>query len=128
VGFAAAAAIAITSFFGTGAAHRGQAPTAVVRPPAATANPIGRGDADETAAATAVPPAAEAILADTATPETPVSELSSPEERALVRRLRIGRKAGSDRPVSTIAPAPVHRSARPALAPDEDATLPPSDL
>jgi hypothetical protein len=112
VGFAAAAAIAITSFFGTGAAHRAPPPAAdaLLRAP------------------TVVPPAPEAILADSAPPVTLPSELPSSEERALVRRLRVGRKAGRDRSVSTIEAGPVRRPSRPALAPDEDATLPPSDL
>jgi hypothetical protein len=119
VGFAAAAAIAITSFFGTGAAHRAQPPAADALLRAPTAVPP---------APAAIPPAPEAILADSAPPVTLPSELSSSEERALVRRLRVGRKAGNDRPVSTIEAAPVRRPPRPALAPDEDATLPPSDL
>jgi len=119
VGFAAAAAIAITSFFGTGAAHRAPPPAADALLRAPTVVPP---------APEAVPPAPEAILADSAPPVTLPSELPSSEERALVRRLRVGRKAGRDRSVSTIEAGPVRRPSRPALAPDEDATLPPSDL
>jgi serine/threonine-protein kinase len=110
IGFAAAAAIAITSFFGTGAAHRAQAPAAVARPPA-----------PEAVAADIPLPVTPAIVADAPPPMIPAIEPSpSVDERAPVRRPHAARKMGNDVPTS-LPP-------RPALAPDEDATLPPSDL
>jgi hypothetical protein len=75
-------------------------------------------------------PAREPILAESVAP-APASAGDEPARTRTRRGSRKGgdaRKAANDRPVWTIPAAPVARPPSPVLAPDEDATLPPSDL
>jgi serine/threonine-protein kinase len=120
---AAAVAIAITSFLGTGVAHRAAAPET-----------DRRASVPEQSTAGAQPPPVMApvpILAESVAPAAPAS---APAEPARVRSRHARRKpidgshARSDRPIATIPVAPIARPPSSVLAPDEDATLPPSDL
>jgi serine/threonine-protein kinase len=109
LGFAAAAAIAITSLVGTGAANR--APVAV----------------DATIAGL---PARESVTTESVAPlaaPTPAPVVAE-EARLPARRARAARPSRDDRPLRTIPVGPVRRPAPPKLGPDEDATMPPSEL
>ena len=123
-GFAAAAAIAATSFLGTGAAHRAPAPAADLgRPPAAVA-PVA------VATVAVAPRPLAAIPIPAAAPQPVAAELiiaASPPPTAprTVRRPRAPQNIAAP---AVPAPAPAPRPRRPALAPDEDATLPPSEF
>jgi serine/threonine-protein kinase len=127
---AAGVALTITSFLGTGAAHRAQRPAPTTRNADVSA-------AEATAAlpAPAVPPAPvpAPILTESMVPAVAVSasspaEPTRPRSRHVVRKPAEARKALADRPMFTIPAAPVVRPPSPVLKPDEDATLPPSDL
>jgi hypothetical protein len=119
-----AAAIAITTYLGTGVAHWSpEAPAVeatVAKAPVAEA-------VDGEGVRPRLPEPVEPILATAVTIPAPV-EVRAP----VTRRARVARKASIDRPLRTIAaapaPAPARRPPPPVLAPDEDATLPPSDL
>jgi serine/threonine-protein kinase len=116
-GFAAAAAIAITSFLGTGAANR--APTS-----GAAAGVAAPARATATAVAPANTVASEAIEKPVRVPvtiATSSSEAPAPAEAGEDR-------APPARPRRARVIRPVAAKSRPALPPDEDATLPPSDL
>ena len=109
LGIAAAAAIALTSFLGTGAAHRAPAPAPEPRLVSTAAAP---------APAAPLPRVAEPIVVVESA--TPVTEVTPP------RRSAEGRTPAR-RPRAIPAAVPP-RTPQPVLAPDEDATLPPSDL
>jgi len=111
-----AAAIAITTFLGTGAAQWSPAAPVAKAPVAETV--------DSASVRRRLPEPVEPMLATAVTIPAPV-EVRAP----VTRRARVARKASIDRPLRTIAavPAPARRPP-PVLAPDEDATLPPSDL
>jgi serine/threonine-protein kinase len=114
-GLAVVAAITVTSFAGTGAGNRPPQPPAVEpRRPAVT---------------TAVTPQieAKAILADSLAPAAAPAAVSGSARRP-ARRVRAGRPARDDRPHRTIPAEPTGAAPSPALAPDEDATMPPSEL
>jgi serine/threonine-protein kinase len=122
LGFAAAAVIAITSFLGTGAADRA---------PARQPSPVGAATARDVPglAAEVAPPAAlepslpaEPVLTAATAPD----DAAPPDARVRPPRPRTVRASRDDRPHWTIPTAQPRRSPPPALAPDEDATLPPS--
>jgi hypothetical protein len=124
LGVAAAAAIAITSFLGTGAANRVSArkPVAHGAPTAAAVGDAQAIPAREGARSTelvAAPPAAATVA--------PAS-FASFEVRPPTRRARSARVVHDDGPMLTIPTAPARSNPRPALPPDEDATLPPSSF
>ena len=124
LGVAAAAAIAITSFLGTGAANRVSArkPAAHGAPTAAVADAeaMAARDGARSTELVAAPPAAATVA--------PAS-LASFEVRPPTRRARSApRVVHDDRPMLTIPTAPARSNPRPALPPDEDATLPPSSF
>lgn len=115
--FAAAAAIGVTAFMGTGAAKRATAPTFVSAPAPVPARAI-------------EPPPAPVVTADVV-PERPIAAepvaevplVPLPIDRAFIRRARASRAVPVERPQP---PSPGRPA--PPLAPDEDATLPPSSF
>ena len=121
LGFAAATAIACTSFLGTGAANRaaGPPPAAVVSTEAAATT----GPATEDAQA--VPEARLEAGAEAVRETGPAP--AAPELRVRVRRARRAGAVRDDGPMLTIETA-ARRDAATALAPDEDATMAPSDF
>jgi len=130
LGFAAAAAIATTSFLGTGAANRppssGTTPRQMAPVLASRVTPVA---ATEAAARDAIAPACPpAPIA--AVPILPPVEVSPRNESRGVHlpiaRTRKARAAVDNRPRSAIPAAPVAGKLRPALPPDEDATMAPS--
>jgi eukaryotic-like serine/threonine-protein kinase len=133
VGLAAAAAIAITSLLGARAADRAPMPLPPIRPsPAAENTTVAAPQTTATeGSALADPPGPllTATVAPEASPSPAAREAREAREaRPPVRRARSARTARDDRPLWTIPSAPVRRQPSPALRPDEDATLPPSDL
>jgi serine/threonine protein kinase len=122
LGLAAAAAIAMTSLLGTGAVDRAPLPN-----PLPASRGEGSGNRGDGAEARALADAAEPVLTATVAPEASPSPDAS-EVRLPVRRARSARRAPDDRPLWTIPSGPDRREPSPALRPDEDATLPPSDL
>jgi serine/threonine-protein kinase len=122
LGFAAVAAIAVTSFLGTGAADRApaRAPSA---DGASTAQRLPKPEAEAAAPSTAErSPTPAPVLTAAVAKEV----LASPVPRAPARRARATRPPRDDRPLWTIPAAPARRPPPPPLGPDEDATLPPS--
>jgi serine/threonine-protein kinase len=123
LGFAAAAAIAMTSFLGTGAANRAPSPNPVVTVPRAPRAAIAVAPAATSSDESARPNVPEQIVATDADAAAPAPIAVRPA----VRRARSVRgTALDDRPMLTIPTAARRREAPPVLAPDEDATLPPS--
>jgi tRNA A-37 threonylcarbamoyl transferase component Bud32 len=132
LGFALAA-IAVTSFLGTGAAHRAPRPDRVGARPSAT--PFATGPKTTTArlptvepvlaTAVDVSPGPESAAAATVTTSAPASRAGRTPP---IRRARGGRPTVDDSPVLALPTAPARRPAAPALTPDEDATLPPSSF
>ena len=122
LGVAAAAAIAITSFLGTGAANRVSA-----RKPAGHGAPTAAVADAEAKAAREGARSTELVAAPPAATVAPAS-LASFEVRPPTRRARSARVVHDNRPLLTIPTAPARSNPRPALPPDEDATLPPSSF
>jgi len=122
--FAAAAAIGVTAFMGTGAAKRAAAPTFVSAPAPVPAR--------------AIEPPAPVVTADVALEQTvaadrvPVAEaplVPLPIDRAFIRRARARQAMAVERPRPPMpSPSAPPRRPPPPLAPDEDATLPPSSF
>jgi eukaryotic-like serine/threonine-protein kinase len=124
LGVAAAAAIAITSFLGTGAANRVSA-----RKPAAHGAPTAAVADAEAIAAREGARSTELVAAPPAAATVAPASLASFEVRPPTRRARSApRVVHDDRPLLTIPTAPARSNPRPALPPDEDATLPPSSF
>ncbi|HEY7376158.1 MAG TPA: serine/threonine-protein kinase [Polyangia bacterium] len=131
LGLATATAVAIASFVGSGSANRAaQRPAFEQRqPPATTEGVAPAATAAAAEEAIARPPAVETktILADSLAPAA--APAATPESaRPPARRVRARRPARDDRP-HRAGPAEPTRGAPPStLGPDEDATLPPSEL
>ena len=129
LGLAAAAAIVITSFVGTGAANRAPQRPAEQREPAAVTASAAPGETDVAAdEATARPPLVETktILVDSLAPAAPPAVAAT--ARPPTRRASAAHAPRGERPHETIPADPVHRAPPPTLGPDEDATMPPSEL
>jgi len=132
IGVAAAAAIAITSFLGTGAANRTPARDSAARiaPKAWTAPlmvgaPLPEANQAKVVIDAIVPaPAQQPIAHETIVATAIASRVARPP----ARRTRGAPTARGDRPLAVIPTAPVAREPRRALSPDEDETLPLSDL
>jgi tRNA A-37 threonylcarbamoyl transferase component Bud32 len=142
LGFAATAAVAITSFVGTGAANRAPERTAIEhRPPVGATAPIttaGRANTDD-AAGEALPRSRAtgtiliASVASAPSPPKPavVEQANAPARRAhAARAARDPARAARDhRPQGVIPMDPVSGPPPPpTLGPDEDATMPPSEF
>jgi len=133
--FQAAGAVAVASLLGAGAATLASASRPIVHPVSAT-----RGTEMGTAPVANIAvndPVAPARAAEEATAEmqiAPPAEVFPPTEQRPARQpvVRARRASRDDRPSAPVASSrPAGKSAgkpRPALAPDEDATLPPSEL